>query len=136
MEMPAGEAPPPRVRRSLEAAARVLGEGTMGFLALVALALGIVPWMFSLPPAVRTAFAVGEWAIVGLFAAEYAIGLALAPSKAAYVRNPWRILDLAIIVLPLVSLLPAVGRGFRSSPILRLLRLVRAVLFGARAAGR
>ena len=48
---------------------------------------------------------IAGWAIVGLFAAEYAVHLALAEDRARFIRNPWRILDAAIVLAPVVSLL-------------------------------
>jgi Mg2+ and Co2+ transporter CorA len=137
MEMPfVAPRSPSRAHHAVEVLGRILSEATMGFLALVALALGVVPWLFTIGSRAAGVFAIAEWVVVGLFALEYVVQLVRAPSKKAYVRNPWRILDLGIIVLPLLSFLPSFGQTFRSSPILRLLRLVRAILFGARAGGR
>ena len=137
MEMSFATGPPYSVvRRSLDVLGRFLSEPTMGFLALVALALGIVPWLFSVGPGSARFFCAAEWVVIGLFALEYGVQLARAPGKRAFIRNPWRVLDLVIIILPLLSLLPPLGRILRSAPILRLLRLVRAIVFGARAGGR
>src|SRR5688572_22727622 len=105
----------------------------MGFLALAALCAGVAPLLFSLPAGLARAIAVAEWAIIALFAVEYAVHLALARDRRRYVLNPWRILDAIIILAPLVSLLPFAPEWARSSPALRVLRLVRVILFGARA---
>src|SRR5687768_5877183 len=101
--------PPPAAfgARALRTLARALGEGTMGFLALVALALAVAPALLGLGPAAVSALSAIEWAVVALFAVEYAVRLALAEDRKAFVCDPWRILDLAIIVIPLLSLLPA-----------------------------
>jgi hypothetical protein len=107
----------------------------MGFLALVALALALIPVLFDVSPAVEQGFDVCEWVIVALFAAEYVVHLVRAPDRRAYVLSGWRLLDLATVVAPLLSILPQVSDTFRSSPVLRLLRLARAVAFGARAGG-
>lgn len=128
-------APLSRRRRALRAAARMLGEGTMGFLALVALALAVAPALLGLGPAAIFVLSTIEWAVVALFAIEYAVGLALAENRKSFLRDPWRILDLAIIVIPLLSLLPAL-KPLRSSPILRLIRVARVLLVGARFGGR
>lgn len=112
---------------------RILNEGVMGFLALVALALALLPELFTLSEPVHSAIDTAEWVIVAVFAVEYVVGLLAAERKPAYLRSPWRILILATIVFPLVSLLPDAGESWRSTPALRLLRLARAVLFGARA---
>jgi Mg2+ and Co2+ transporter CorA len=107
----------------------------MGFLALAALGFGLAPVLFTMGAGVDWAFDICDWAIVGIFGLEYAVKLALAADRRAYVLNGWNILNLATIVGPLVSLLPQVSDTLRSSPALRLLRLARAVLFGARAGG-
>jgi len=117
----------------LRALARCLNEPVMGFLALAALSGGIAPMLFAMPAWLEQAIAVGEWVIIGLFALEYLVHLALADDKAAYMRNPWRIVDALIVLAPLVSLLPWAPDFLRSSPALRVLRLARVLLFGARA---
>jgi Mg2+ and Co2+ transporter CorA len=125
----------PRRFRVLHAAASFLGEGMMGFLALVALAISCASLLFSLPAPAQKTLSVLEWAIIGVFALEYLVHLALASDREAFARDPWRMLDLAIIVIPLLSLLPIL-RPLRSSPVLRLIRLSRVVLLGARFGGR
>src|SRR5438105_7133121 len=105
----------------------------MGFLALAALTAGLAPMLVVLPPALARGVAIGEWAIIGVFAAEYLVHLALAHDRRRFVRNPWRIVDAFIILAPLVSLLPWAPEFLRSSPALRVLRLARVILFGARA---
>ena len=119
----------------LQALGAVLGEGTMGFLALVALATAGASALFSLPPPAIRILSTLEWIIVGIFALEYGIHWSLAHDRKAFVRDPWRLLDLAIIVIPLLSLLPFL-RPLRSSPALRLIRLARVALLGARFGGR
>jgi len=52
--------------------ASVLNEAVMGFLALAALGLGLAPLVFELAPGVERGFDAAEWAIVGMFALEYA----------------------------------------------------------------
>jgi Mg2+ and Co2+ transporter CorA len=117
----------------LRALARCLNEPVMGFLALAALSAGIAPMLFAMPHWLELAIAVGGWVIIGLFALEYLVHLALAPDKLAFARNPWRVVDAVIILAPLVSLLPWAPDVLRSSPALRVLRLARVLLFGARA---
>lgn len=115
--------------------AGLLDEACLGFLAIVATALTLFPMLFPIAPGTTAAIDAAQWAIIGWFAVEYAFALAVAPSKAGFLRNPWRWIDLATIVLPLASLLPGVSRGLRSSAILRLVRLVRVVSLGLRASG-
>src|SRR3989442_15443404 len=108
----------------------------MGFLALAALSAGIAPMLFPLPTWLARAIAIGEWAIIALFATEYMVQLALAHDRRRFVTNPWRIVDAVIIIAPLASLLPWAPGFLRSSPALRVLRLARVILFGARARRR
>src|SRR5439155_7412434 len=76
-----------------------------------------------------------QWGIIGWFAVEYLVALAFASSKTVFLRNPWRIIDLATITIPLLTLLPGVSNALRSSPVLRLIRLVRVVTLGLRVTG-
>ena len=116
--------------------ARFLNEPVMGFLALGALVFGLTPELFPVSAAQHRVLTAGEWIVVALFALEYAVHFLLADSKRAYVLNPWRLLDLVIIVAPLVSLIPGTPEAARSSPVLRVLRLMRAILAGTRAGAR
>src|SRR3954468_14769217 len=102
----------------------------MGFLALAALSAGLAPLLVPLPPRLDRALDLAQWLIVAAFAAEYLVHFALARDPAPFVRNPWRILDAAIILGSLASALPFAPDIVRSSPALRVLRLVRVVLFG------
>lgn len=120
---------PPMVRRLAD----LLSEVVMGFLALAALGTGVAPYLFDLTPAAERVLDAIEWLIVGAFALEYLAHLAVAPDRAAFVRDPWRILDAAIVLGSLASALPAVTDFARSMPVLRILRLFRALLFGVRA---
>jgi Mg2+ and Co2+ transporter CorA len=112
--------------------AGVLNEAVMGFAALAALSLGLAPFLFELPTGIEQAFDVAEWLIIGLFALEYAANFALATDRRKFALDPWRVLDAAIIVTAMLSLLPAVSEAARSTPALRILRLFRLVLFGSR----
>lgn len=113
----------------------VLNDTVLGFLALLAAELALAPAVFELAPgAVRTLDAL-QWLIIVAFAVEYLGSLLLAEQKGRFVLNPWRLLDLVIIFGPLVSLLPQVSDALRSTPVLRLLRLLRLVSFAARASG-
>src|SRR5437868_9295723 len=117
----------------LRALARVLNGPVMGFLALAALSTGLAPMLFALPPRLEQTLDIAGWLIIGAFALEYVVHLALAEDKPRYVRNPWRVVDALIILAPLASLLPFAPQFLRSSPALRVLRLARVIVFGARA---
>jgi len=115
--------------------ALLLGEAFMGFLAILAVAVTLAPMLFKVSDAAADLFDACQWTIIGWFGVEYVFALACAPSKRAFLANPWRILDLATIVIPLATLIPSMGRALRSSPVLRLVRLVRVVTMGVRASG-
>ncbi|HKM78793.1 MAG TPA: CorA family divalent cation transporter [Candidatus Bathyarchaeia archaeon] len=118
--------------RILVALSKCLNEPFMGFLALLALALTIAPSVFS---GTYRFSNISIWIIVGVFILEYVANLLLAREKKSYVLSVWRLLDLMIILAPLLSLLPGVGTGLASSPVLRLIRVLRVGIFGIRAGG-
>ncbi len=49
----------------------VLGEVFLGFLAIVAAALTVIPWLFKVSPHTEILLEAGQWAIILLFALEY-----------------------------------------------------------------
>jgi len=113
----------------------VLGDVFLGFLAIVAAALTIVPSIFKITPHLDALLEAGQWTIIALFAVEYGKALAAAGSKANFMLNPWRIVDAATIVIPLATLVPGASHFLRSSVVLRLIRLARVAALGARASG-
>ena len=113
----------------------MLGEEFMGFLAILAAALTLAPMLFPVSPGATAALDAWQWGIIGWFAVEYLFALACAPERRAFMLNPWRLLDLATIVIPLATLLPSMHRTLRSSPVLRLVRLIRIVTMGVRVGG-
>jgi Mg2+ and Co2+ transporter CorA len=113
----------------------VLQESFLGFLAIVACALTLFPMLFDVAPATDAAIEICQWAIIALFALEYGLALAWTSNRAAFLRDPWRWLDLFTIVVPLATLLPTVSGALRSTPILRLVRLVRVATMGMRLGG-
>lgn len=115
---------------------KLLSEPVMGFLALAALVFGFTPELFPVDPRLHRLLSIGEWLVVALFALEYSVNWLLARDRRAYMLDPWRVLDLFIILAPLASLVPGTPEAARSSPALRVLRLVRAVLAGTRASAR
>jgi len=110
----------------------ILDEAVMGFLALAALSLGLAPFLFNLPHGIEVALDFAEWAIIGVFALEFAVKFALSRDRRKFVLDPWRLLDAAIIAAALLSLLPMVSDAARSAPALRILMLFRILLFGPR----
>jgi Mg2+ and Co2+ transporter CorA len=116
-------------------AALLLGEAFLGFLAIVAATLTLFPMLFPVSAGVNHLLESAQWSVVGWFALEYALALIWAPQKRAFLLNPWRLLDLITVVVPLATLLPGVSGLLRSSPVLRLVRLLRVVTLGVRASG-
>ncbi len=121
--------------RSNPVVAFLLSDAFLGFLAIAAAALTAVPMLFEVAPPTAALFETGQWLIIALFAAEYAVSLAVTPSKREFILNPWRIIDAATVIIPLATLLPGVSEVLRSSVILRLVRLARVVALGVRASG-
>jgi len=113
----------------------VLGDVFLGFLAIVAAAFTLIPWLFKISPRLDASLEAGQWLIIGLFAVEYGVGFASASSKVRFILNPWRLVDAATILIPLSTLLPGASDFLRSAPVLRLTRLLRVLTLGARASG-
>jgi Mg2+ and Co2+ transporter CorA len=121
-----------RGARMLSRLASVLDEVVMGFLALAALSLGVAPLLFELPRYAERGFDAAGWLIIALFALEYIAHFAAAADRRRFALDPWRMLDLAIIIAPLLALTPLVPGSALSSPALRMLRLFRILLFAPR----
>jgi len=120
-------------RRALRRVAGLLTEDVMGLLALAAALLGTGSAIFSLSPGAALAVDGCEWVIVGVFALELAAQAALAPSAARYLLSGRGLFDAALVVIPLLTLLPIMPDQLRNTPAFRLLRLVRAIALGTRA---
>jgi Mg2+ and Co2+ transporter CorA len=113
----------------------LLGEACLGFLAIVAAGLTVVPMLFKVSAHGEKLLEACQWVIILLFAVEYGLALAAADSKRKFVLNPWRIVDAATILVPLATFVPGVSDLLRSSPVLRLVRLARLLTLGVRASG-
>jgi Mg2+ and Co2+ transporter CorA len=113
----------------------LLGEALLGFLALMSAALTLFPMLFPVKQPTLGFIGVAQWVIVGWFGVEYFVALASARSKRLFLKDVWRWIDLATVVVPLASALPSVSNLLMSSPVLRLLRLVRLLTLGVRASG-
>src|SRR6185436_17490581 len=88
--------------------ATLLGEAFMGFLAIVSAALTLFPMLFALKPGVVAGIDNAQWLIIAWFGFEYLFAFASTRAKAAFLLSPWRLLDLATILIPLATLLPSV----------------------------
>jgi Mg2+ and Co2+ transporter CorA len=105
----------------------------MGLLAIAALGMTIAPHFFDLTDQDDDWVDVIEWVIVCLFAIEYCLYLLLSHDRPRFIRNPWRILDLGIILVSALTLIPGIPDRLRHTLALRLLRIFRALVFGLRA---
>ena len=118
----------------------LLPDGLMIALAVLMVPIVVVPLVVDLPRSVGGFLRAADYTILGVFVVEYFLKAALARNVRKHVLNPWHLLDLLVILLPLSDLLPVVTEGFaRSSPLLRLLRIariVRIVAVGGRAVDR
>lgn len=115
----------------------VLPDGLMIVLALIMVPLVVVPLLIDLPESVAEALTFADYTILGIFVSEYLLKTALAKDIRRRVLNPWHLLDLLVIVLPLFDFLQVfVGGIGRSSPMLRLLRVARVVAVSGRVVDR
>jgi Ion transport protein len=114
-------------------ASYALNEAVMGFLALVALATASGPLVFAVSAETDQWLTRIEVLILLVFIAEFIVQFANARDRKAWLRSPWRIVDVVCIIGPLFSFLPRVSDNLRGALVFRLLRVGRAVAFGARA---
>ena len=96
------------MNKVLQRVAVWLDEAVMGFLALAAVAVAMIPVLFAVDAEVEGWLTIAEWTIVLFFAVEYAVNLALADDRAAFVVDLWRLLDLFVIAGLLLTLLPQI----------------------------
>ncbi len=122
-------------RTVLERVVAGLSDAVLGLLALLAAELALAPGLFDLPTVVIQVLNTLQWLVVGLFAVEYACSLTLSKHRMRFILDPWRLLDLVIIIVPVISLMPSVSNALRSAPVLRLLRVVRLASLAARFSG-
>jgi len=113
----------------------LLGEPFLGFLAILASALTLAPFVFNLNSHTAVILEDLQWFIILIFTIEYIVGFFSAPSKPQFLKNPWRIVDLATVVIPLISFIPGITSMLKSAPLLRLIRIVRVLTLGLRASG-
>ncbi|WP_332449117.1 CorA family divalent cation transporter [Methanoculleus sp.] len=117
---------------------QILPDGLMIFLGLVMAPIVIIPLLVpSLPGPVAGLFTMVDTTIIAIFVLEYVLKLGLAEDPVNHFLDRWHLLDLAIITLPLLEVLPVAGSTLaRSSPTLRLLRVVRVAAAGGRSVER
>jgi voltage-gated potassium channel len=84
----------------------------------------------------RPSLTAADWAIWGIFAIEYVVLLATAPSRRAFVTRNWLTLVIVVVSFPLLPAVLDLARVARLARAVRLLRLLRlgAVAMVARPA--
>jgi Mg2+ and Co2+ transporter CorA len=115
----------------------ILPDTLMIVLAVLMAPLVLIPLFVDLPETIAATFNFLDFAILGVFIIEYISKAVLALNIVKHIINPWHLLDLFVILIPLVGLIPAVSSRLAvSSPILRLLRIVRIAAVSGRALDR
>jgi Mg2+ and Co2+ transporter CorA len=116
---------------------QILPDSLMIAMAVILLPVVVLPLVLKLPPAVDTFFGFVDYVILGIFVIEYFSKLFLAKDRWKHFINPWHLLDLLIVAVPVINFLPFVSHGLGvSSPLLRLLRIVRILAVGGRTLDR
>ena len=115
----------------------LLPYGLMIFLAVIMLPVILLPLFFDLPAGFTAMFHFLDYAILVVFILEYLLKTFLSQDILKHVINPWHLLDLFIVIVPLIGLLPMVSLRFgNTSLLLRLLRIIRIVAMSGRAVDR
>jgi Mg2+ and Co2+ transporter CorA len=115
----------------------LLPNGLMVFLAIVLVPVIVIPLFVDLSQSILNLFQFIDYSILGIYILEYVLKTVLSQNIVKHIFNPWHILDLFIILLPLAGLLPFTAAGLsKNSPLLRLLRLARVVAVGGRTVDR
>ncbi len=113
---------------------RVLPDGLMIVLAIVMIPVVVIPLLVDLPKSISSSFVLADYTILGIYIIRFILKATLAEDFRKYILNPWHILDLIIVILPLFDFLQLFAAGIgRYSPLLRLLRISRLVAVGGRA---
>ncbi|WP_292518619.1 CorA family divalent cation transporter [Methanoculleus sp.] len=137
-ENPAGESRPGRKAALRDLVYLLLPDGLMIFLGLMMAPIVILPLLFpSLPEPLIEFLNTADTVIIAIFVLEYVLKLGLAEDPVSHFLDRWHLLDLVIITLPVLEVVPVAGSTLaRSSPALRLLRVVRVAAAGGRSVER
>ncbi|MEM3341478.1 MAG: CorA family divalent cation transporter [Thermoplasmata archaeon] len=121
-------------RKQLQAKVElILSDSFMIFLAILMIPLVLIQMFDIFPQSLVTVAKVIDNSILVIFIVEYILKLILAEKKLDYFINPWHILDLFIILLPIGEILGFFKfTFFRNTPILRSLRVLRIIAVGSK----
>ena len=127
--MSTSQARPAGVARRAEWLARAerWTEWPLTILAMVLVPILFAPYLFSLSDATEAVLVALDYLIWGVFAADLAAKVAIAPSRGNYLRANW--FDVVLVAVPMLRPL----RVARSARAVRLLRLGRVVAATTRA---
>lgn len=115
----------------------ILPDSLMIALAVIMIPVVLIPLFVNLPDSIDVSFRFVDYTILGIFIIEYLSKLVLAPSVVKHFLNPWHLLDLLIVIVPVINFLPFVSSQLGvSSPMLRLLRIIRILAVGGRTLDR
>ena len=104
-------------------------------LALLLIPTTLLPLLFPFSPVSLMIFHLINLIIIVVFVLEYVLKLIVTRPHWKYILKPWHILDLAIILLAAIDFFPFVPvKGWRASPLFRLLRLARVIFLAGRVA--
>lgn len=117
---------------------QIFTDHLMIVLALLLIPTLLLPFLFKFSHFMLVLFTAVNYVIIVIFALEYFSKLYVADSRREYATNPWHIIDLLIVILPIVNFLPRIPfRGIgRTSPLLRLLRVTRIFAVAGRTVKR
>jgi Mg2+ and Co2+ transporter CorA len=114
----------------------ILPDSLMIFLAVLLVPIVILRLVIDLSTGWDLFLTYADSTILAIFILEYVSKALLAKNILKHVLDPWHILDLVVVLIPLADLAGILGGLGRSSPLLRLIRIVRVVAVGGRAVDR
>jgi Mg2+ and Co2+ transporter CorA len=117
---------------------QIFTDHLMIVLALLLIPTIFLPFLFKFSPFMLVLFRAVNYVIIVIFVLEYFLKLYVADSRRIYATNPWHILDVLIVALSIANFLPWIPFGgiWRTSPLLRLLRLTRIFAVAGRTVKR
>lgn len=115
----------------------LLPDALMIVLAVIMVPIVLIPLFFELSDSFLTALQFIDYAILSIFVVEYLLKTIFAKNILKHIINPWHLLDLFVVLVPLINLFPILSLRYGNSAlILRLLRIIRVIAMGGRAVDR
>ncbi|MGB8308573.1 MAG: CorA family divalent cation transporter [Methanoregula sp.] len=120
-----------KIRNNVNA---IFSEGLMIAVSLILIPVLIIPYLVPVPPDSQLVLNTIDGTILIIFILEYSLKLAVAENRRQFVGDPWHILDLFIVIVPIAGILTRPYQNITGA--VRLLRLTRIPAVGARAYSR